>query len=188
MILRRGEAEVKKRGSEAKAAIDLEGQGKAKLSSGSAFLDHMLHSLSALGSFDLAVEAVGGLGRAEAIGGALGMALDRALGARRGIRRYGWAMVPMDDALAEVALDLGGRAYLVLEGSFSAEQVGDLGTEEIKPFLESLAVGGRLTLHCRYRGENDHHKAESLFKATGLALKMAAYEEGTEIPSTKGAI
>jgi imidazoleglycerol phosphate dehydratase HisB len=188
MILRRGEAEVVKRGSEAKAAIDLEGQGRAKLSSGSAFLDHMLHSLSALGSFDLAVEATGGLGRAEAVGGALGEALDRALGSRRGIRRYGWAIVPMDEALAEVALDLGGRAYLVMEGSFSGERIGDLGTGEIRPFFESFSTGGRLTLHCRFQGENDHHKAESIFKATGLALKKAAFQEGTSIPSTKGAI
>jgi len=188
MILRRGEAEVKKRGSEAKAAIDLEGQGRAKLTSGSAFLDHMLHSLSAVGSLDLAVEATGGFDRAEAVGGALGEALDRALGARRGIRRYGWAMVPMDEALAEVALDLGGRAYLVLEGSFSGERIGDLEAGEIKPFFESFSAGGRLTLHCRFQGENDHHKAESIFKATGLALKKAAFQEGTAIPSIKGAI
>jgi imidazoleglycerol phosphate dehydratase HisB len=188
MILRRGEAEVNGRGSRAKASVDLEGHGRAKLSSGSAFLDHMLHSLSALGSFDLAVEAVGGLGRAEAVGGALGEALDRALGSRRGIRRYGWAMVPMDEALAEVALDLGGRAYLVIEGSFSGERIGDLGTDEIGPFFEALAVGGRLTLHFRFKGENDHHKAESIFKAVGLAVKEAAFQEGTAIPSTKGTI
>jgi imidazoleglycerol-phosphate dehydratase len=94
----------------------------------------------------------------------------------------------MDEALAEVALDLGGRAYLVMEGSFSGERIGDLGTGEIRPFFESLAVGGRLTLHCRFQGENDHHKAESIFKATGLALKKAAFQEGTAIPSTKGAI
>jgi imidazoleglycerol phosphate dehydratase HisB len=94
----------------------------------------------------------------------------------------------MDDALAEVALDFSGRTYLVFRGEFSGPRIGDLETYEVKAFMEALADGARLTLHMRFYGENDHHKAESIFKALGLAMREAMRIEGTEIPSTKGII
>jgi imidazoleglycerol phosphate dehydratase HisB len=186
--LRNGEAEFDINGMKARVSVDLDGSGRASLSSGSAFLDHMLHALSRTGSFDLEAEAELGLYRAAALGEGFGRALDIALKDRRGIRRYGSAAVPMDEALAEVALDFSGRPYLIFNGEFKGQRIGDLETQEIKPFLEALTMGARLTLHIRFYGDNDHHKAESIFKALGFALKQAWTKEGTELPSTKGVI
>ena len=112
----------------------------------------------------------------------------RSLGDRSGIRRYGSASVPMDEALADVALDFSGRPYLVMAGEFRGERIGDFEVQLLQPFLEALCVGARLTLHVRFYGENDHHKAESIFKALGFAIRQAVAKEGTGVPSTKGVI
>ena len=98
------------------------------------------------------------------------------------------ASVPMDEALADVALDFSGRPYLVMSGEFRGERIGDFEVQLLQPFLEALCVGARLTLHVRFYGENDHHKVESIFKALGFALRQAAAKEGTGVPSTKGVI
>jgi imidazoleglycerol phosphate dehydratase HisB len=187
--LRRGKAEYDRLGAKASVSIDLDGSGKAEVSSGSAFLDHMLSALSRTGHMDLRAKVSGdGFYHYEALGNALGLALDSALGERRGIRRYGSAAVPMDESLCEVALDFGGRPYLIFAGGFESDSIGDLDASQIKPFLETIAIAARLTLHVRFYGENDHHKAESIFKALGLAIREAAGLEGEGIPSTKGII
>ncbi|MDD1742082.1 MAG: imidazoleglycerol-phosphate dehydratase [Methanotrichaceae archaeon] len=188
MNLRRGKSEVEWRGSKAKASINLDGSGEVDLASGLTFLDHMLHAFSRTGLLDLKAKSGGGNYNGEAIGSAIGRALDQALGDRSGIRRYGTASVPMDESLAEVALDLGGRSYLVFEGEFHSNRVGDLDTQQVRSILETLADGAGLTLHIRFYGENDHHEVESIFKALGLALRDAVRKEGIGVPSTKGII
>ncbi len=188
MNLRRGKSEVEWRGSKAKASIYLDGSGEVDLASGLTFLDHMLHAFSRTGLLDLKAKASGGNYNGEAIGSAIGRALDQALGDRSGIRRYGSASIPMDESLAEVALDLGGRSYHVFAGEFHGNRVGDFDTQQVRSILETLADGARLTLHVRFYGENDHHKAESIFKALGLALRDAVRKEGIGVPSTKGII
>jgi imidazoleglycerol-phosphate dehydratase len=186
--MRTGEGEEIFRGCRAKVALDLDGSGKAAISTGSGFLDHMLTALARTAWLDLAARAESGFYQTEALGAALGKALDRSLGERRGVHRYGWASVPMDEALADVALDFSGRPYLVMTGEFRAEKIGDFDVLLLQSFLEALSVQARLTLHVRFYGENDHHKAESIFKALGFALRQAVAIEGTAIPSTKGVI
>ncbi|MCJ7445966.1 MAG: imidazoleglycerol-phosphate dehydratase [Methanotrichaceae archaeon] len=186
--MRRGKSEVVCRGSKAMVSIDLDGQGDVKLSTGLAFLDHLLHAFSRTGSLNLKAHASGGYYCGEAIGSAIGRALDQALGDHSGIRRYGSASVPMDESLAEVSLDLGGRPYHIFTGEFRGDKIGDLEVQQVRAFLEALTHGARLTLHVRFYGENDHHKAESIFKALGLALKESAEKDGIGVPSTKGMI
>lgn len=186
--MRKGEAEGLFRECRAKAALDLDGSGKAAVSSGSGFLDHMLTALARTASMDLTAEAEKGFCQTQALGAAIGLALDRSLADRSGIRRYGAASVPMDEALADAALDFSGRPYLVMAGEFRGERIADFEVQLLQPFLEALCVGARLTLHVRFYGENDHHKAESVFKALGFAVRQAVAREGTGVPSTKGVI
>jgi imidazoleglycerol-phosphate dehydratase len=188
MKMRKGEAEAEFRGGRAVVSLDLDGSGKAEVSSGSGFLDHMLTALAKTGQLDLTAQAEPGFYRTEAMGKAIGQALDGALADRSGIRRYGSASVPMDESLADVALDFSGRPYLVMAGEFRGERIGDFEVMLLQPFLEALCVDARLTLHVRFYGENDHHKAESVFKALGMALRQAMAKEGAGIPSTKGVI
>lgn len=187
--MRQGSANLEERGATAKVKIDLDGNGRADVVSGSAFLDHMISVFCRTAQLNLEARADGSrFGRYATLGRAIGQAIKDALGDQRGIRRYGNYAVPMDDALAEVALDFSGRTYLVFLGEFSGSKIGDLETYEVKAFMEALADGARLTLHMRFYGENDHHMAESIFKALGLASREAIRIEGTEIPSTKGII
>lgn len=186
--MRKGEANAQFRGCIASASLDLDGSGKAKINSGSGFLDHMLHALARTALFDLTAKADSGFFKTEALGSAIGLALDNVLADRSGIARYGSASVPMDEALAEVAIDFSGRPYLVLAGEFRGERIGDFEVQQIRPFLEAIANNGRLTLHVRLYGENDHHKAESIFKALGLAMAQAVSKKGKSVPSTKGVI
>jgi imidazoleglycerol-phosphate dehydratase len=148
----------------------------------------MLAALARTAGLDLSARAEPGFYKTEALGAAIGRALDQSLADRRGIRRYGSASVPMDEALADVSLDFSGRPYLVLSGEFRSERIGDFECSLLAPFLEALVQGARLTLHVRFYGENDHHKMESIFKAMGLAIRQAVGVEGTGIPSTKGVI
>lgn len=188
MMMRKGEAKAEFRGGRAVVSLDLDGSGKAEVCSGSGFLDHMLTALARTAQLDLTAQAEPGYYKIEATGKAIGQALDGALADRSGIRRYGSASVPMDEALADVALDFSGRSYLVMAGEFRGERIGDFEVMLLQPFLEALCVGARLTLHIRVYGENDHHKAESVFKALGMALRQAMAKEGAGIPSTKGLI
>ena len=188
--MRRGEGSSEVGGARAVVELDLDGQGNSVLESGSGFLDHMLSALARMSRIDLTAKAGGGISaqRSRALGLALGEAIASALGDKRGIRRYGWAAAPMDEALASAALDLSGRAYLVMRGEFAGDLVGDLPTQDVAAFLSALTEGGRITLHIRFEGENDHHQAEIIFKALGLALKEAMRREGTLVLSTKGVL
>lgn len=187
--MRAGKKEIEISGAYARARIDLDGKGSALVDSGSGFMDHMLAALAKVASFDLKAASSGSsISRQAALGMAIGLALDDALLDRTGICRYGWASVPMDEALACVAVDFSGRPYLVMSGSFAGERIADLETYQIRSILESLSIGARLTVHIRFCGENDHHKAESIFKALGLALSAAASRREGGVLSTKGVI
>jgi imidazoleglycerol-phosphate dehydratase len=188
-------AELRRATSETSIALtlDLDGTGSSEISTGVAFFDHMLTSFARHGRFDLTVEAAGDLSvdahhTVEDVGIVLGTALKEALGEGRGIRRFGFAAVPMDEALAEAAIDCGGRAYLVCDAPFSGPSVGGMDVTLVPHFLESVCQHGGCTLHVRAYGRNDHHLAEAMFKAVGVALRSAvALEPGDEsVPSTKG--
>jgi len=173
--------------------LSLDGSGRYQVSTGIGMLDHMLEQLAKHGLLDLTVDATGDIDRdphhlVEDVGLVLGQALDRALGERRGITRFGHAVVPMDEALVLVALDLGGRAHAGIVFNFERELLGQLPTENIGHFLAAFANEGRLNLHVReLAGENDHHRIEAAFKGLALALRQAvAVDERVsgEIPST----
>ncbi len=190
IFMRKGEGICEVGGARARVEVNLDGKGDTDLDSGSGFLDHMLQALARMSEIDIRAKAEGGVAaqRSRALGLALGKALAAALGDKRGIRRYGWAAVPMDEALAQAALDLSGRPYLVMKGEFKNEIIGDLPSQDVKTILSALAEEGLITLNMKFEGENDHHKAESVFKALGLALKEAKRVEGTEVLSTKGVL
>jgi len=177
--------------------LNLDGSGQADIATGVGFLDHMLHGLARHARFDLKVQATGDLHidehhTVEDVGIVLGRALAEALGDRKSIVRMGHAIVPMDEALALVAVDLSGRGYFVFDGAFSTDRIGQLGTQLIPHFLESLAYEGRLNLHARLlAGVDDHHRAEALFKALARALDMAVQRDerlAGQVPSTKGTL
>ena len=177
--------------------LNLDGAGLADVVTGLGFLDHMLNALARHARFDLSVRARGDLEvdehhTVEDVAIVLGRALAEALGDRGGITRMGHAVVPMDEALALVAVDLGGRGYFAFEGQFSTPRVGQVSTTLIPHFFESLAHEGRLNLHARLlAGVDDHHRAEALFKALARALDMAVTRDarlGGQVPSTKGSL
>lgn len=173
--------------------IELDGTGSAEIDTGIAFFDHMLTSLARHGRIDLSVRAHGDIHidehhTIEDVGIVMGMALAEALGDKKGIERFGEARVPMDEALAEVALDLGGRSFLAFDTKFMSPKVGDFGTQMTRHFFESLVKNAGINAHMRVDGENDHHKIEALFKAFALALKRAVTVSGTHVPSTKGVL
>lgn len=177
--------------------LNLDGAGQAEVQTGVGFLDHMLHALARHARFDLHVRATGDLHidehhTVEDVGIVLGRALAQALGDRKGITRMGHAIVPMDEALALVAVDFGGRGYFVFDGQFSTERIGQVGTTLIPHFFESLAHEGKLNLHARLlAGVDDHHRAEALFKALARALDMAVRIDDRlagQVPSTKGTL
>ncbi len=186
--MRKGEAQGLFRECRAGACLDLDGSGKVTIKTGSGFLDHMLTALARTAQLDLTATAEPGFYKTQALGEAIGLALNECLGERIGIRRYGSSSVPMDEALADVALDFSGRPYLVMTGEFRGERIGNFEVQLLQPFLEALCIGARLTLHVRFYGENDHHKIESIFKALGFAIREAVRKEGTGVPSTKGVI
>jgi len=175
--------------------LRLDGEGKAEISTGVGFFDHMLAGLARHARFDLDLRCDGDLGvdghhTMEDCALALGAALDEALGERRGIARFGWAFAPMDEALARAAVDLSGRPGAIVELGLSGERIGTCGCGDLAHAVESMAVAARATVHLDVlRGRNDHHKAEAAFKALALALRAAAREDGSErVPSTKGVL
>lgn len=175
-------------------SLDLDG-GPVDVSTGVGFFDHMLDSLARHSGIGLNVSARGDLETGshhtvEDVGIVFGQALDEALGERSGIRRFGWALVPMDEALAECALDLSGRGFLVFEGSIPVTEIGGFETELTPEFFEAVAREGRSTLHLEVRrGRNVHHQIEALFKGFALALRTAIEPvEGNAVPSTKGTL
>lgn len=192
-------ATVKRETKETKVTIelDVDGRGISEISTGIGMLDHLLEQVARHGRFDLKIEAQGDLKvnehhTVEDVAISLGKAFHQALGERRGIVRMGHAVVPMDDALALVAVDIGGRGYAQVDASFAKEYIGELPTGLISHFLRSFALEARLNLHAKLlAGEDDHHKAEALFKALGRALDDATEIDGRiagEPPSTKGVI
>jgi imidazoleglycerol-phosphate dehydratase len=177
--------------------LDLDGAGEAKVDTGIGMLDHLLSQIAKHGIMDVTITAKGDLAvdehhTIEDIGLALGQALDQALGTREGITRMADATVPLDEALATVAVDLSGRGYAVIDASWTGERAGELPTDLIAHLLWSFASEGKLTLNARVlAGVNDHHKAEVLFKALGRALGAATRVEPRrqgKTPSTKGTL
>jgi len=177
--------------------LDLDGTGRASVETGIGFLDHMLTAFARHALFDLAVQAKGDLHidahhTTEDVGIVLGQAIAAALGEKRGIRRFGQALVPMDEALVEAAVDLSGRAHLAWSVGFAAPKVGTMDTELFEEFFRALAGNARLTLHLTQRaGQNTHHVAEACFKAAARALRLAVEPDpraGDAVPSTKGTL
>ncbi len=174
--------------------LDLDGSGNAEIRTGIGFLDHMLELLAFHSGMDLRLDADGDLDvddhhTVEDCGIVLGTAFRKALGERRGINRYGFFTLPMDESLAESVIDISGRPYLVFQGEFRREMIGLLATEMIEEFLRAFAVSAGVTLHVRILyGSNDHHKAEAVFKSLGRALRQAVNVNGDQIPSTKGSL
>jgi imidazoleglycerol-phosphate dehydratase/histidinol-phosphatase len=170
--------------------VDLDATGDARVKTGIGFFDHMLEQLGKHGGFKLEVECTGDLHidehhTVEDVALALGQALREALGDKRGIQRYGF-LLPMDEADAEVSVDLGGRPFSVFEAAFPREQVGGLPTELVPHFFRSLAETLGAAIHVRVRGDNTHHMIEVSFKAVARALRQAFRREGDDLPTTKG--
>lgn len=177
--------------------LNLDGQGTTRITTGIPFFDHMLDQVGRHGLIDLTIEAEGDLHvdahhTVEDVGIGMGMALAEALGDKRGIRRYGHAYVPLDEALSRVVVDFSGRPGLVHEVDYRRASVGGFDTDLIHEFLQALVNHARMTLHVDgLRGRNAHHIAETVFKALGRALRAAAEPDprgSDQLPSTKGAL
>jgi imidazoleglycerol-phosphate dehydratase len=180
-----------------RVAIDLDGTGRAEIATGIGFLDHMLTALARHSLIDMTIAATGDLHidfhhTTEDVGIVLGQAIRQALGDKRGIRRYGQACIPMDEALVEAAIDLSGRPYLAFAATFARDKVGEMDTELFEEFFRALAFNAGATLHVTQRaGSNAHHIAEACFKAVARALRAAVEPDpraAGSIPSTKGAL
>ncbi|MCA3426346.1 MAG: imidazoleglycerol-phosphate dehydratase HisB [Roseomonas sp.] len=178
-------------------ALGLDGEGRADIATGIGFLDHMLTALARHGLFDLKVQAKGDLHidfhhTTEDVGIVIGQCLRQALGDKRGIRRYGAAVIPMDEALAEAAVDISGRPFLAWSVSFAQPKIGEMDTELFEEFFRALAFNAGITLHVTQKaGTNAHHVAEACFKALARALREAVEPDPRAIgaiPSTKGVL
>ena len=175
-------------------SLNLDGTGEHRIATGIPFFDHMLAQIAKHGHFDLEIDAKGDLEidghhTVEDVGWVLGQALRESLGDRRGIVRFGHAYVPLDEALTRVVIDLSGRPYLVYKVEFKSARIGDLQTELIEEFLKAFVQEGRFNLHVEsLYGRNQHHIAETIFKATARALHVATRVEHAQIPSTKGVL
>jgi imidazoleglycerol-phosphate dehydratase len=179
-----------------KIAIDLDGVGKTVAATGVGFFDHMLDLLGRHSLIDLDVQAQGDLQvdahhTVEDVGIVLGQALEKALGEKRGINRYGWASVPMDETLANVAIDLSGRPAFVYNARYHGGLIGQFSVELIEEFFKALSTNARMNLHINVPyGTNNHHIAEAIFKATARALRQAVSVDprNPDVPSTKGTL
>ena len=178
-------------------SLNLDGKGTTSAHTGVGFFDHMLDLLGRHSLIDLDVTADGDLQvdahhTVEDVGIVLGQALEKALGDKRGVHRYGWAIVPMDESLAQVAVDLSGRAALAFRVSFTGPSIGDFPTELVEEFLRALSSNARMNLHVTVPyGSNNHHIAEAIFKALARALRQAVEidpRRGDGVPSTKGSL
>lgn len=176
--------------------LDLDGTGKASVDTGIGFFDHMLKGFARHGLFDLEVKAKGDLEvdshhTIEDTGIVLGQAISKAAGDKAGIRRYGHVIIPMDETLALCAVDMSGRPYLKFDSEFTADRLGGMDTEMVREFFYAVSYGAMMNIHLRILdGENDHHKAEALFKSFGKALDMATQAEPRirEAWTTKGSL
>ena len=179
-----------------KLSLSLDGTGRSNISTGVGFFDHMLDLLTRHSLIDLTVEAKGDLDvdahhTVEDVGIVLGQALEKSLGDKRGIHRYGWAIVPMDESLAQVAIDLSGRPAFVFNVEFKSESIGAFPVELIEEFFKALATNAKMNLHITVPyGTNNHHISEAIFKATAKALRQAITNDprNPNVPSTKGSL
>lgn len=180
-----------------RVAIDLDGRGASTINTGVGFFDHMLDLLSRHSLIDMTIQADGDLQvdahhTVEDVGIVLGQCIEKALGAKRGIYRYGSAVVPMDEALAQVAIDLSGRPAYVYNASYSGTMIGNFPVELVDEFLKSIATNAKMNLHVNVPyGSNNHHIAEAIFKATARALRQAVSIDpraADQVPSTKGTL
>ena len=176
--------------------INLDGTGKTDIDTGIGFFDHMLDAFGRHGLFDLEVKVKGDLSvdghhSVEDTGIVLGQAIAKAVGDKKGIRRYGSMILPMDEACAMCAVDLCGRPYFVMDAEFTAPMVGEFDTQLVNEFFYSVSYGAMINLHLRlFSGENDHHKIEAMFKAFAKAMDQATMfdERITDVLSTKGTL
>ncbi len=178
-------------------SLTLDGSGRTGIATGIGFLDHMLTALGRHALFDLDITATGDLHvdfhhTTEDVGIALGQAFSRAIGDKRGIRRYGQALVPMDEALVEAAIDISGRSFLVWDVRFPRDKIGEMDTELFEEFFRGFASNAGLSLHVTQKaGHNNHHIAEACFKAVARSLRLACEPDPRTmgvIPSTKGVL
>ena len=193
--MRRGVIERQTTETSIAIRLALDGRGRYDVRTGIRFLDHMLELFTRHGGFDLRIRAKGDLDvdqhhTVEDIGIALGEAVEAALGSRRGINRAGYFVMPMDESIGVVAIDLGGRAHAVVDARVKTQKVGDLQADLLTDFFEGFARGARANVHLKVLyGRSDHHKVEALFKAFGRALRMACSRDrrlSKVMPSTKG--
>ena len=190
--VRKASVHRKTKETDIKVDVNLGGQGKSKITTGLGFFDHMLDQLSRHGNIDLEIDVKGDLHidehhTIEDTALALGEAFLKALGDKRGIERYGFCL-PMDDCLAQVAIDFGGRPWLVWEAEFKREKIGEMPTEMFYHFFKSFTDTSKCNLNIRAEGTNEHHKIEAIFKAFAKAIRMAIRKEGNQLPSTKGVL
>ena len=196
LLLKERAVRLERNTNETKISIDLnlDGAGKSQIDTGIAFFDHMLDQLARHGGVDLNIKTTGDLEvdehhTIEDTAIALGESFARVLGDKKGIERYGFTL-PMDDSLAQVALDFGGRSWLVWEAEFKREMVGQMPTEMFYHFFKSFADGAKANLNIKAEGTNEHHKIESIFKGFAKAIKMAIKRDADKmiLPSTKGTL
>jgi len=193
---RKAEVERKTKETQIQVSLDLDGSGKSEIGTGIGFFDHMLTALARHGLFDVKVRAKGDLEidphhTVEDVGILIGRAIDRALGDKAGVVRFGWAAVPMDEALILTSIDLSGRGLLCYGVDIEQEKIGALDTVLISEFFESVARNAGMTLHIRkLSGEDPHHTAEAIFKSFAKALQAATRvcERIAGVPSTKGVL
>lgn len=196
MKKRTAELRRKTRETDIVIRVNLDGKGNCRISTGMPFMDHMLELLGRHAMLDLDIEASGDLAvdyhhTVEDLGLALGSAIDKALGDRRGIARYGWFILPMDDALSLAAIDLGGRPYLVLDMAHRARKIRDFDLGLIEEFFRAFVVQARMNLHAMQAyGKDPHHAYESVFKSVARALRMALARDARDrrVPSSKGVL
>ncbi|MBI1320803.1 MAG: imidazoleglycerol-phosphate dehydratase HisB [Candidatus Hydrogenedens sp.] len=194
--MRVGKIERKTNETDIALELNLDGTGNSDIETGIGFFDHMLQQIARHGVMDLKIAAKGDLHidphhTVEDVGICLGRAFTQALGEPKGIQRYGFASVPMDEALGEVSLDISGRPFLVFNAAIPGERVGEFDTELTEEFFRAFAMNARITLHLNLRyGSNSHHCIEGLFKAAARALRQAVSRDDrvTGIPSSKGAL
>lgn len=191
-IPRKSQVLRKTKETEIEIELNLDGSGSSQISTGLNFFDHMLEQISRHGNFDLKINVKGDLmvdehHTIEDTAIVLGDVFGKALGSKKGIERYGF-LLPMDDCLAQIALDFGGRAWLVWEADFKREKIGDVPTEMFYHFFKSFSDAAKCNLNIKVEGTNEHHKIESVFKAFAKSLKMAAAQTDINfnLPSTKG--
>jgi imidazoleglycerol-phosphate dehydratase len=193
---RRGEIERKTSETSIRLSLELDGSGTSTIETGIGFFDHMLTLLARHGLFDLEVHAAGDLEvdghhTVEDVGICLGLALSDALGSKEGIARYGSVVLPMEESLVTVAVDLSGRAWFVERVVYPTEKIGEFDTQLVQVFWQSFAANAKINLHqVLHHGENSHHIAEALFKGTARALRAAVLLDSRQsgVPSTKGSL